>query len=84
MNNKSEITNNKINPRCPHCGGQFSAEARFYKQLPVGMGFVTSRFQIDCIQIRGYKGFCMKCGKNGEVIYSTKHITKYPKLGDAK
>jgi len=75
----------KSNPRCPHCHGQFTAEGIETRQLPLGFGFKdSSRFQVDCIQIKSYVGWCMSCGKDGKVEFSRRHVVKYPKLGKAK
>lgn len=71
----------KSNPRCPHCKGEFSAESIERRRIPIGFGFKNSdRFQIDCIEIKSYIGFCMSCGKDGKVEFSRRHVTRYPKL----
>src|SRR3989304_2428169 len=80
MNKKDKLTS-KLDPRCPKCGAQFAAGATFRKRLPVGFGFATNdKFQIDVIEIWGYKGFCLgpKCKYEGEVEYKRQHKTLHP------
>jgi len=71
----------KTNPKCPKCGGQFAVESKIRTRIPLGFGFAGSdgRFQVDVIETLSHGGFCLKCRKSGEVVYSKKRKTIYPK-----
>jgi hypothetical protein len=78
-------TMSKLDPKCPKCGGQFSAGGTIRRRIPLGFGFQKSdKFQVDVIETMSYTGFCMKCGKDGEVEFSRKRKTIYPRSINAK
>lgn len=65
--------------RCA-CGGDYSYDASMMVRLPMGFGFVGSRFQIDVVTSRGWRGECMDCQKQVFAVTSDRHSTKFPKL----
>jgi len=70
----------KSNPRCPFCKGDFSAGGTYRQRIPLGFGFKdSSKFQVDVIEVCGYTGFCMDCGKEGKVEYSRQKKTITPR-----
>ena len=71
----------KLNPKCPKCKGDFASGGTVRRRIPLGFGFAGAdgRFQVDVIETKSYTGFCMDCGKDGEVEFSRKHKTIYPR-----
>ena len=57
--------------RC-ECGGQLAIDGEGYVQLPSGLGFVGSKFVVDYVRYPAYKGFCMKCHKEGMFVRTDK------------
>ena len=57
------------NVRC-ECGGQLAVEGTLHPLVDFGVGFVKGKFQVDRVyskKVIGYKGFCMKCHKEGGI-----------------
>lgn len=65
---------------CPKCGGMLSYEAAITDKLPLGLGFApdSSRFQIDILVRKGWRGQCMDCHAVVFAVKSSRHVTKYP------
>jgi len=63
--------------KCP-CGGEVMFDASFTQKLPVGLGFVGTKFQMDFVLVTGFSGECMECGKKIQAVEKTKHVTKFP------
>jgi hypothetical protein len=66
--------------RCPDCKGQISYGSTMKDKLPIGFGFVGSRFQIDAVERRGFGGECMECFAPIFAVKSRRHIVRYLKL----
>jgi hypothetical protein len=74
------IMSAKTDPRCPKCKGQFSSGGVETRKIPLGFGFKdSSAFQVDFIEVKSYTGFCMDCGKDGNVEFSRRKVTEFPK-----
>ena len=66
--------------RCPKCKGEFVVEATTRRRFPTGFGFQNSpAFQIDVIEVKSYRGFCLECGYTGEVEFSRRRRTLRPR-----
>jgi len=70
--------------RCPDCKGQISYSSAMRDKLPIGFGFVGSRFQIDAVARRGFGGECMECLVPIFAVKSRRHIVRYLKLNGAQ
>lgn len=70
---------------CPKCGGMLAYDASVKDRLPLGFGFGASgKFQIDCIERKGWRGECMECGGKVFAVVSQKHVTKIPRSVNRK
>lgn len=69
--------------KCHKCKGLIAYDAKGTRKLPIGLGFVTTRFQIDFVKQTGWLGECMSCGEKVFAVTSNKHVTTYPKLSTA-
>jgi hypothetical protein len=49
-------------------------------KLPIGFGFVGSRFQIDAVERRGFGGECMDCQAPVFAVKTRRHIVRRLKL----
>jgi hypothetical protein len=66
--------------RCPECQGEISYSSTMRDKLPIGFGFVGSRFQIDAVERRGFGGECMDCLAPIFAVQSRRHIVRRLKL----
>jgi len=81
MSDRTTIEYQKGKERCPKCKtGQITYDSKIKDQLPMGFGFVGTRFQIDVIKRTGFGGECMECGAKVFAVQSRKSVTTYPKL----
>jgi hypothetical protein len=67
---------------CPApCSGMIAYDARYTENLPIGLGFApgSTKFQVDSIQVKGFKGQCMKCGATVLAWKSKRHVTRRPR-----
>ena len=70
--------------RCPKCKrGVLAYDGSGTRALPIGLGFIGARFQIDTVVYRGFTGECINCGQRIFAVRSVSHRVKYPKLGGA-
>jgi len=70
--------------RCPGCNGQISYGSAMRDKLPIGFGFVGSRFQLDAVERRGFGGECMECLAPIFAVKTRRHIVRYLKLNKAQ
>jgi hypothetical protein len=66
--------------RCPECKGQISYSSEMRDKLPIGFGFVGTRFQIDALERRGFGGECMDCLAPVFAVKTRRHLVRYLKL----
>jgi hypothetical protein len=66
--------------RCPDCQGLISYGSEMKDKLPIGFGFVGSRFQIDAVERRGFGGECMECFAPIFAVKTRRHKVRYLKL----
>ena len=70
---------------CPKCGGELSYDARITDKLPMGFGFGQgSKFQIDYVVRRGWRGECMDCYETVFAVVSRHNATKFPAIINRK
>jgi hypothetical protein len=78
---RATIKYQKGHERCPKCKrGLIAYDCQITNRLPIGFGFVGTRFQIDAIERTGHGGDCMDCGAKVFAIAKQKHVVTYPKL----
>lgn len=65
--------------RCPKCGGMLAYDGSYTRSLPLGFGFVGTKFQIDVVKERGWSGECMNCLQKVLAWTSRRAAVKYPK-----
>lgn len=76
----------KSDPKSKCCNAEFSVGGEFRQRIPLGFGFPdrSGKFKMEVIEIKGYTGFCMECGKDGRIEYSRKKKTITPRGINAK
>jgi transcription initiation factor IIE alpha subunit len=67
--------------KCPKCGGMLSYDATITEKLPLGFGFApgSSKFQVDILVSKGWRGECMECGEKVFAVESQRHVTRHPR-----
>jgi len=69
---------------CPSCQGLISYDRSMKDRLPIGLGFLGARFQVDYMERSGHGGECMDCGLAIFAIVTRRHVTRFPRSINSK